>query len=82
MCSIRAYKTCSTKGFWQNKLKQIEREFTKISDYPKWVFDQLNKKNRLSRNADYENNLTTNKASINTTHKLILLLKVRRTENY
>ena len=49
---IRPYKICSTKEPLQNELKQIEEEFIKINDYPKWVFDQLNEECKLPRNAD------------------------------
>ena len=72
---IRPYKICSTKEPLQNELKQIEEEFIKINDYPKWVFDQLNEECKLPRNADYDSNVTTNNESISTTHRLILPYK-------
>ena len=68
---IQAYKIRSDNKFLQNELKQIEKEFIKINGYPKWVFDQVNVECKPPRNADYDNNVTTNNASISITHRLI-----------
>ena len=38
----------------------------------KWIIDQANDECKLPRNADYDNNVTTNNESINTTHRSIL----------
>ena len=72
---IWAYKIFSTKQLLKNKLKQIEEEFIKINGYPKWVFDQVNEKFKVPRNADYNNNVITNNESISTTQRFILPYK-------
>ena len=58
---IQAYKISSTKELLQNELRQIEKEFIEINDYPKRLFYQVNEECRLSRNEDYEKNVTANK---------------------
>ena len=58
---IQAYKISSTKEPLHNELKQIEKEFIDINDYPKRVFHQVNEECRLSRTEDYEKNITANK---------------------
>ena len=58
---IQAYKISSTKEPLQNELKEIEKEFIEINDYPKRVFHKVNEECRLSRNEDYEKNITANK---------------------
>ena len=58
---IQAYKISSTKEPLHNELKQIEKEFIDINDYPKHVFHQVNEECRLSRTEDYEKNITANK---------------------
>ena len=66
---FRICKICSIKELLYDELKQIEKEWY---IYPKWVFDQVNEECRLPRNADFDNNIATNNASISTTHTLIL----------
>ena len=78
---IQACKISTTKELLQNELKQIENKFIKINDYPKRVFHQINKECSLSRNEDYDKNITANNASISTTHKLILLYKSEQGQN-
>ena len=41
----------------------------------RWIIDQVNDECKLPRNADYDNNNTTNNESINTSHRSILPYK-------
>ena len=49
LCSIltRACKISSTKELLDEELKLIEREFTEISGYPKWILNQLKEECKL-----------------------------------
>ena len=69
---IGAHNISLTEELLKNELK---KEFIKVNGYPNRVFDQVNKEWRLPRNADYDNNVTTNIASITTTHRLIIFYK-------
>ena len=82
LCSIItiAYRICSTRELLEAELLKIKHQFTQINGYPKWIFDKIIEKCKLSRNL----NITTNNKSkiknniTNITHMLVLTYKGER----
>ena len=75
LCSIltRAYKICSTKELLDEELKHIDRTFTGIKEYPKWIVNQL-KEECKPANEQYDRNIEIkfyNNTITTTTHMLV-----------